>query len=61
MTLDELQNADEVFLTGTTMDVLPITSIDGRRVADGQPGPLATALYAALIERLVSPASSVGR
>jgi D-alanine transaminase len=61
MTLDELQNADEVFLTGTTMDVMPIIAIDGRRVADGQPGQIAAALYAALAERLSSRGAAIAR
>ncbi|CAG9620670.1 branched-chain-amino-acid transaminase [Sutcliffiella rhizosphaerae] len=30
--------ADEVFLTGTAAEVIPVISLDGRTVADGKPG-----------------------
>ena len=30
--------ADEVFLTGTAAEVIPVTEIDGRVIGDGKPG-----------------------
>ncbi|WP_404432584.1 branched-chain-amino-acid transaminase [Sutcliffiella horikoshii] len=30
--------ADEVFLTGTAAEVIPVISLDGRKIADGKPG-----------------------
>ncbi len=39
-TLKELQAADEVFLTSSSVDLLPVVKIDGKTVADGRPGPL---------------------
>lgn len=39
-TLDELRNADEVFITGTTVEVTPVKSVDGVPVAQGKPGPV---------------------
>ncbi|TJY44518.1 D-amino-acid transaminase [Cohnella pontilimi] len=39
-TLDELRAAEEVFQTGTTIEVMPVVMIDGQRVGDGQPGPV---------------------
>ncbi|GAB7038412.1 MULTISPECIES: aminotransferase class IV [Catenuloplanes] len=36
----ELYLADELFLMGTGVEVLPITAIDGRPVGDGRPGPV---------------------
>ena len=35
-----VRNADELWLTSSTREVLPITSLDGRPVGNGQPGPL---------------------
>ena len=35
MPLAELYAADEVFLTGTTTEVLPVVAVDGRRIGDG--------------------------
>jgi D-alanine transaminase len=52
VTADELRDATEVFLTGTTTDVLGITSLDGGPVGTGRPGPITAALYDALAERL---------
>lgn len=32
--------ADECFLTGTAAEVIPVTSLDGRVIGDGKPGPV---------------------
>ena len=37
---DELSSADEVFITSTAGGVIPVTKIDGRKVATGVPGPV---------------------
>jgi len=39
-TLDELYDADEAFVTGTTVEITPIVSVDGRAVGGGAPGPV---------------------
>jgi branched-chain amino acid aminotransferase len=36
----DLYLADECFLTGTATGLAPVTSVDGRQVGTGQPGPL---------------------
>ena len=36
----ELYEAEEVFLTGTTVEVLGVISVDGRVIGRGQPGPV---------------------
>lgn len=51
-TLDELYAADEAFLLGTTVEVMPIVRIDGRPVANGVPGPIARKLQAAFEKRI---------
>tara|TARA_R110002096_G_scaffold238581_8_gene430166 strand:+ start:203 stop:1084 length:882 start_codon:yes stop_codon:yes gene_type:complete len=41
MTRYELYTADEVFLTGTAAEVIPVSEYDGRKVGkDGKPGPI---------------------
>lgn len=40
--------ADEVFLTSTTMNLMPVTSIDGRKVGNGLVGALSRKLAAAM-------------
>jgi D-alanine transaminase len=47
-TADEMFFADEVFFSGTTIEVLPVVKIDDRDIADGKPGPLSKRLYEAL-------------
>ena len=41
-----LYQADEVFLTGTTVEVLAIIRIDGKIIGDGRPGPITQRLAA---------------
>ena len=35
-----LDEADEIFLTNTSWEVLPVTSVDGRPAGGGRPGPV---------------------
>jgi len=39
-TVDDLFKADECFLTNTSMEIMPVPSVDRRAVGDGKPGPL---------------------
>ena len=50
-TLQELRDAREAFLTSATSLVLPVTSVDGRPVANGMPGEATRRLMAAYAER----------
>jgi len=43
---DELPIADEVFLTGTAAEMVPVREIDDRPVGIGKPGPITKALMA---------------
>jgi branched-chain amino acid aminotransferase len=54
-TLDTLYGADEVFLTGTAAEVIPVTKIDDKPIADGKPGPVTGQLIAAF-KQLVADA-----
>ncbi|MFP4588391.1 MAG: branched-chain-amino-acid transaminase [Candidatus Bipolaricaulota bacterium] len=38
--LAELYTADEVFLSGTAAEVVPVVEIDGRAIGDGNPGEI---------------------
>ena len=42
----ELYGADEVFLTGTTVEVLAVVRVDGKSIGDGRPGPVTQRLTA---------------
>jgi branched-chain amino acid aminotransferase len=45
ITPESLQESDEVFLTSTGMEVLPVTHVDRRPVGSGHPGPITLALH----------------
>jgi branched-chain amino acid aminotransferase len=47
MTLYDVYNADEAFLTGTAAEVIPMVTCDGRVIGDGRPGPLTNRVIAA--------------
>lgn len=40
LALFDVYNADEAFMTGSGAEVMPITSVDGRTIGNGNPGPL---------------------
>jgi D-alanine transaminase len=46
-TLAEAKSAREAFVTGATTLVMPVVAIDGEKIGDGAPGPVAMALRAA--------------
>lgn len=50
---DRLPQLDELFITGTTIDILPVTRVDGRPIGNGRPGPVAAQLRSAY-ERFVT-------
>lgn len=43
--VDEVLAADEVFLTATTREVVPVVRIGDHRVGDGRPGPVTRAVH----------------
>lgn len=49
-TVDDLLEADEVFITATKLDVVPITEVDGRTIGLGKPGAVAKELLTAFRE-----------
>jgi len=42
---DELYDAGELFMSGTTVEVLAITTVDDKRVGDGRVGPVCRQLH----------------
>jgi D-alanine transaminase len=54
ITVDEIPGLSELFLTGTTTDVMPVVQLDGRYVGDGKPGELTRKLQRVLAESLAS-------
>lgn len=56
VTVDEMFQADEAFLTGTLTEVKPLVEVDGRLIGDGKVGPLTRALFDAFLEETGSGA-----
>ncbi|WP_456374538.1 D-amino acid aminotransferase [Thiolapillus sp.] len=55
ISVEELENADELWITSSTKEVMPVTCLNGKPVANGHPGPMwekMDALYSACKERL---------
>jgi branched-chain amino acid aminotransferase len=47
--LADFVNADEVFTTGSTKRVLPIYSIDGKQIGNGERGEVTERVYELLL------------
>jgi D-alanine transaminase len=54
----ELSQIDELFVTGTTSEVLPVTRVDNRPVGTGRPGPVTRRLFEAYHEFVRSGGAS---
>ncbi|MCL7982625.1 MAG: aminotransferase class IV, partial [marine benthic group bacterium] len=42
--VDEMLRADELFLAGTTTEIMPIVELDGSPVGSGKPGAITSVL-----------------
>ena len=49
--VDEAKAARELFVTAASTFVMPLVSLDGAKIGDGSPGPVATRLRAAYLEQ----------
>ena len=46
LTRYDIYNADEMFLTGTAAEIIPVVKVDGRVIGTGPPGPVTAQLLA---------------
>jgi len=56
---EDLAKAEEVFLTNSIMEVMPVVLVDRRTIGDGKPGAMTrriAGLYRALVEKETAPA-----
>lgn len=58
LTPEDLDTADEAFLTGTTRDVVPIVAVDDRRIGSGRPGPITLRLLEFFREKVAALATA---
>ena len=49
--VEEAKSAKEIFVTAASSFVMPIVSLDGHKIADGKPGPIATRLREVYLEQ----------
>jgi branched-chain amino acid aminotransferase len=47
---EDLYRADEVFITSSIREVMPVVRVDGRAIGGGQPGPVTRAMHRAFRE-----------
>ncbi|WP_018921647.1 branched-chain-amino-acid transaminase [Salsuginibacillus kocurii] len=52
-TRHDVYTADEVFLTGTAAEVIPVVKVDGRQIGNGQPGEETGRLLQAFREKVI--------
>lgn len=45
LTLDDLKDAQEAFITSTTKNIVPVLKIDGKAIGNGRPGKITTEIY----------------
>ena len=50
LTLIDVYTSDEVFVTGTLAEIVPVVEIDGRKIGDGKPGLITKKLIGEFIE-----------
>ena len=48
----DLYKADECFLTNTSMEIMPVTQADGKKIGHGKPGPITRFLHEAYRNRV---------
>lgn len=51
--------ADEVFLTGTGAETIPVVKVDGRGIGGGRPGPVFARIRAAFLQRVVAEGTRI--
>jgi branched-chain amino acid aminotransferase group I len=54
ISLDELSQAEEAFVTNSLIEVMPLTEIDGKPIGPGRPGPLTLRLMASYKKLVLS-------
>jgi branched-chain amino acid aminotransferase len=50
----QLLSSDECFITNTTMEIMPVTMVDGKKVGNGKPGPVTKQLQQAYRNEVIA-------
>ncbi len=54
ISLEELHQAKEVFITSTTKNILPVVKINGKLIGDGKPGEVTRTLSEKYMEKIAN-------
>ena len=57
--MDEFYGADELFLAGTTTEIMPIVRVDGEPAGGGRPGPVTSRLAGLFADRVAALTAGV--
>jgi branched-subunit amino acid aminotransferase/4-amino-4-deoxychorismate lyase len=57
---EALVTADELFVTGSGWEVMPVTRLDGRVVGEGSAGPVTARLHAAFLRTVDAACGAAG-
>ncbi len=57
----DLYDAEEVFITSSIREVVPVVKVDDRPVGEGHPGPVTRRLHAAFRRRVQAKVAATGR
>ncbi|MFP9170362.1 aminotransferase class IV, partial [Enterococcus faecalis] len=49
---EELKQAEEIFISSTTAEIIPVVTLDGQSIGSGKPGPVTKQLQAAFQESI---------
>lgn len=60
MTRYDLYVADEIFLTGTAAEVIPLVKLDARDIGDGKPGEISKKMISAFRKLATSEGAEIG-
>ena len=52
LSVDDLGRAEEIFITSSIRELLPVVHVDGAAVGDGKPGPRARELHRRFLEKV---------
>ena len=58
-TTDDLLQAEEVFLSSTTLEIAPVVQVDNRKIGDGSPGQLTKKLQKLYLDRIIMECGSI--
>lgn len=59
ITIHEIYNADEVFVTGTAAEIVPVLKVSGRIIGNGKIGPKATTIIGRFRELTKDPSEGI--